>query len=150
MTTRAEKILSLLDEVYTKRRLDEMALPQVGVFYVIDGELRSYTEEARTAPLDNQGIRYTKYKHEDYWKVVKSVLDRIDPGPETDWQFFPRGRIYYDEEKRKFHIVADQCVMSDDAVVNKIISEFNLPREKAKIKKETDRHYRCFQCKPMR
>ena len=144
--TTADNILFLLKESY-RRPVNEMAVPQVGLFYIINGEIRCYCEEARQAPLDNLGIRYVKFKHEDYWRIVKKVLEKTSPGPEMDWKYYPRGRVFYDEETRKFHIVADRCILNDEDVIKKVISEFHLPRDKAKIKRERDSHYRCVKCK---
>jgi hypothetical protein len=143
--TKAELILNVLEETY-RQVIDEVAVPQVGLFYVTDGELRSYREEARETPVDNLGIRYVRFNHEEYWKVVEGVLERTAPGPEMDWRYYPRGRVFYDEEERKFHIVADRCIIKNAAVLNKIVSDFHLPRDRAKIKIKKDPLYRCAKC----
>ena len=111
------------------------------------GQYVSYSVEAKTAPLDNRGNRHTDHKHRDYGKVVEKVLGKTESGPETDWHFYPRGWVSYNEEKRKFHVVADRCMLKDEEVMKKIMSDFHLSRDKAKIKIERDRHYRCAKCK---
>src|SRR5208283_5284204 len=125
----AQSILLLLKETYSQH-VDEMAVPQVGLFYVIEGEVSSYCQEAREAPMDNLGIRHARFNHEEYWKIVEKVLERASPGPEQDWRYYPRGKVFYDEEKRKFHLVADRCVLEDEAVVQKVMSDFHLPRDR--------------------
>lgn len=114
----------------------------VGLFYVVDGELYWTGETVRKAKSEG-GLKTYRKSHYEYWVETLNVFR-----PELkhlDCYHFPRGRVVFNEERRKYELLADQCVLQDEPLLNKVISAMNLPRAALEIR--SDPHYRCSQCR---
>ena len=122
-----------------KRKNAETTLPKVGIIYLVGGELL-----IDSTPLAQAG-RYGDFAihergHIDYWgELVKS-----GKVPNTEYEEFPRGRVAYYKKSSKFTLLADACILSQEDVVGKILSELHIPPKD--IEMGTDSHYRCFRC----
>ncbi|PYV74242.1 MAG: hypothetical protein DMG97_09270 [Acidobacteria bacterium] len=55
----------------------------------------------------------------------------------------PRGRVMYNTKTRRFTLLADKCILKDNRVISKIMSQLHLPRN---TEMDTDSHYRCSTC----
>jgi hypothetical protein len=55
----------------------------------------------------------------------------------------PRGRVDYDKVTQRFQLFADACILSDQAMVEKIRKDLNLPSE---IRIAPDNFYQCVKC----
>jgi hypothetical protein len=55
----------------------------------------------------------------------------------------PRGRVDYDKVTQKFHLYADACILTNEAMVEKIRNDLNLPTE---IMIQADTLYQCAKC----
>jgi hypothetical protein len=79
--------------------------------------------------------------HIDVWEQRR--LDGKAPG-ESEYEDFPRGRVIYNTKTQRFTLLADRCILKDNGIVSKIMSEMKLPNQKTD--KGTDSHYRCSAC----
>jgi hypothetical protein len=122
-----------------KRKNAEPTSPKVGVIYLIEGELL-----IDSTPLAQAG-RYGDFRihecgHIDYWaELVKS-----GKVPNCEYEEFPRGRVAYHKKSGKFTLLADTCILRQDSIVSKILSQLNILAKGTEM--GTDSHYRCFRC----
>jgi hypothetical protein len=122
-----------------KRKNAVPTAPRVGIIYLLGEELL-----INSTPLAQAG-RYGDFRihergHIDYWaELVKS-----GHVPNTEYEEFPRGRVAYHTKSGKFALLADQCILSQEDIVSKILSQLNIPPKE--IEMGTDSHYRCFRC----
>jgi hypothetical protein len=121
-----------------RQKSTEPAAPKIGIIYLVGGELL-----IDSTPL-TKARRYGDFRiHElgpiDYWaELVKS--GRV---PNSEYEEFPRGRVAYYTKSDKFTLLADECILSQEGIVNKILAELNIPKD---TEMGTDSHYRCFRC----
>jgi hypothetical protein len=122
-----------------RRKNSEPTEPRVGIIYLVGGELL-----IDSTPLANAG-RYGDFRiheggHIDFWgELVKN-----GKVPNCEYEEFPRGRVAYYTKSGKFTLLADECILSQEDVVGKILSQLNIPPKD--IDMGTDSHYRCFRC----
>jgi len=50
--------------------------------------------------------------------------------------------VAYDENTRKYMLLADKCILGKKRLVAKIVARLNLPPKNTETR--TDSHYRCF------
>jgi hypothetical protein len=117
----------------------EPTAPRVGIIYLVGGELL-----IDSTPLAQAG-RYGDFRihergHIDYWaELVKS-----GNVPNCEYEEFPRGRVAYYRKDGKFVLLADNCILSQEEIVSKILSQLHIPPKGTQT--GTDSHYRCFRC----
>jgi hypothetical protein len=122
-----------------KRKNVEPTSPKVGIIYLVGEELL-----IDSTPLAQAG-RYGDFRihergHIDYWaKLVKS-----GEVPNTEYEEYPRGRVAYHTKSGKFALLADNCILSQEDVVGKILSQLHIPPKDTDM--GSDSHYRCFRC----
>jgi hypothetical protein len=122
-----------------RRKNAEPTAPRVGIIYLVGEELL-----IESTPLARAG-RYGDFRihergHIDYWaELVKS-----GKVPNTEYEEFPRGRVAYHRNSGKFALLADECILSQEGIVGKILLELNIPPKDTDM--GTDSHYRCFRC----
>ena len=141
--TKSNDLHKLISDIQDQHMtpVEESRSPYLGLFYVVNGKL--YWDGV---PLNHvQGsIQYKIYPkmHPTFWKdtVVKDDVTL----KAFDAYHFPRGRIVYDGRTKKYELVADQCILSDKAMTNRIISEFHLQR--VNLVSSWDSHYKCVDC----
>ena len=142
---RARPLRAYLDEVHrrneeSREQRDRLAgSPEVGMFWVVDGRLiilGAWLEEARTTG------RFAHYPvpPEKEW----SAIQRVGAVPrDTECDDPPRGRVDFDKVTQKFRLYADACILGDEAMVDKIRRDLNLP---ADILILPDNFYQCSRC----
>jgi hypothetical protein len=124
---------------FWKRKKADSTSPRVGITYLVGGEIL-----IDSTSLDQAG-RYGDFRihergHIDYWaQLVKS-----GKVPISEYEEFPRGRVAYYTKSGKFGLLADNCILSQEGIVNKILSQLHIPQKD--IDMGTDSHYRCFHC----
>jgi hypothetical protein len=122
-----------------RRKNAEPTAPRVGIIYLVGEEL--LIDSTPIAKASRYGdFRIHERGHIDYWaKLVKS-----GKVPNCEYEEFPRGRVAYHTKSGKFALLADNCILSQDNVVGKILSRLYIPPKD--IDMGTDSHYRCFRC----
>jgi hypothetical protein len=142
---RAQRLREYLDEVHrrneeSRAQRERLAgTPEVGIFWVLNGKLiiaGAWMEESITTG------RFAHYPttHEKEWSLCQRV-GAVPRGMQCDDP--PRGRVDFDKVTQKFHLYADNCILRDGAVMEKIRKDLNLPPE---ILILPDNLYQCRQC----
>lgn len=116
---------------------DESQSPYVGLFYVVDGKLFWEGLPTRYAG-GSSGYKFYPKTHTDYWEdIVLDYPELVKFGP----YHFPRGRVFYNTNTKKYDLVADKRITDDSVMVDKIISRMKLPKNNTVISNE-DVHYK--------
>ena len=142
---KAQRLREYLDEIHRRnersgQQRERLAgSPEVGIFWVVDGRLilaGAWIEEATTRG------RFAHYPttHEREW----AFCQRANAVPlDVAYDEPPRGRVSFDKVTQQFHMFADACILSDQAMVEKIRKDLNLTSE---IKIGLDNFYQCAAC----
>ncbi len=114
-------------------------LPQVGLFYVVDGkpwvEGAPWTENPRVSGFRTYGVG-----HPDFWMR----LQQAGAAPrDLEYEDAPRGRVNYEDASGRFTLFADRCVIRSKRLVSRIIRRLGLPKNAMVV---ADSHYRCARC----
>src|SRR5665213_1697043 len=118
-----------------KRKNEESTSPRVGIIYLVGLEL--LIDSTPLAEAGHYGeFRIHECSHIAYWEqLVKSRKV-----PNTEYEQFPRGRIAYHPKSGKFGLLADNCILRQEQLVGKILSQLNIPLKDTVM--GTDSHYR--------
>ncbi len=139
------------------RKLSEAEAPQIGVFYVIDGKVRcdgTYRDLIEPSP---DGIRRWR-SHEYSWRqnVQQFQREYLD----IEEYHYPRGRINYSDDLKKYFAYLDWCLINPDqvdpaeeivlspanrAIFNQVLIEFNLTDQPVEILPSME--YHCARCR---
>jgi hypothetical protein len=120
----------------SKRRKKQ---PHVGIFWLVGGKL--VIDSVLLSEAEPYGDHLTHPRsHVDVWEQLR--LGGKVPG-ESEYEELPRGRVVCNTKTQRFTILADRCILKDNGIVSKIMSEMKLPRN---TETDTDSHYRCFLC----
>jgi hypothetical protein len=137
----------LLAEIARRNRrsqeLREYGVPEVGIFYVVDGQVLPMTEPW---PLASEwdGYRALKSTHRQLWKTISQIRGY---GPEVSPTTYPRGRVSYWELSKRFEIRLDRHLHHPE-IIRDIVQEFHLPADRVGVR--VDQHYDCAQCQAER
>jgi hypothetical protein len=113
---------------------------RIGIFYLIKGRIVS--ERAPVSTNNPSGaVQEYHRQHYEFW----SELQKHDPDlDDLDCYALPRGRVRYNEKRKKFEIVADRHIREKEKVIARIIQKFHL--EKSDVEFKEDENYRCSIC----
>jgi hypothetical protein len=124
-------------KVPTKKRA---GTPEVGiVFFVANKLLIDRTPVLQSEIYGDFRIHYRG--HDAYWETLKETGAVPQDSEYVD---YPRGRVAYDMRTGKYLVFLDRCILKKKSIVNKIMSELNLPTNLTKV--DSDIHYRCPRC----
>jgi hypothetical protein len=113
--------------------------PHVGIFWFVSGKL--LIDSARLSEAESYGDHLIHARsHLEVWTLFQQ--SSIAPG-DMEYEEAPRGRVMYDTKTGRFTVLADTCILQDQNLVMKLMSEMNLPEETAT---DTHSHYRCAAC----
>jgi len=141
----AQRLREYLDEVHrrneqSREQRERLAgSAEVGIFWVVSGKLiiaGAWLEEATTTG------RFARHPttEEKEWNLCQ----RVGAIPrEMEYDEPPRGRVDFDKVTQKFHLYADNCILANEAMLDKIRKNLNLPSE---IKILPDTLYQCAKC----
>lgn len=112
----------------------------IGIFYLIDG--RIVFEKALVSSIKPSGAvwAYPRQHHELWSELQKKDPDLYD----LDCYSLPRGRVRYNENMKKFEILADRHILEKDSLITRIIEVFHL--EKSNVQFREEEHYSCAVC----
>lgn len=115
----------------------ESRAPKVGIFWIYQKSGRpyilSFQEEAQEVPAVG-GFKDTALTHFRKWTEANKIIKSQGDYTET-----PRGRVLYDENRRKYIILSSTEVSQDDDLVTRIMRDFSLPTSNTVI--SVDEHY---------
>ncbi len=103
--------------------------PKVGIFWIINDQIVSFTEDARTVRIIN-GFKDTDMDHYHMWPKLKIRGDYTNK---------PRGRVIYRAKDDKYMVYVPSSLTDDKRMLLKILREFSIPTSKFVI--VTDEHY---------
>lgn len=128
--------------------------PQVGIFEIVDGHFLKDTED--TQEVSESGRYFDGIDLHFHNTVIKTLVD-WDPHinkeikekfrkNQNEYLKYPRGRVDYDTVDKKWSIMSSKDVLTNDALLEQITREFNLPPvASGKIVLEADEgHYGIF------
>jgi hypothetical protein len=123
-----------------KHKNAEPARPSVGIFFVVDSKLLS--DRTPVAEGEVYGdFRIHERGHDTYWEMLRH---RGTVPQDSEYDDYPRGRVAYNTKTGKYSLFLDRCILKNKSVVNKIMSELNLPTGGTAV--DTGSHYRCPNC----
>ena len=103
----------------------------IGIFFYIQGKFRFYKEE------------FIVDKTKEFIDVSMSHYDLFNSykfPPEYEYSMFARGRILYSVKNKVFYLYGEKTILKNLNCVTKILNEFNLDKNKIKIR--FDEHYK--------
>jgi hypothetical protein len=112
----------------------------LGIFYLINGRLVAESV-AVSSIKPSGGVRSYPRQHYEFWAELQKKDSDLDG---LDCYSLPRGRVRYDEKKKKFEVVADRHILDKDKFIGAIIRDFRL--EKLDVEFKEDENYRCSIC----
>lgn len=115
-------------------------MPAVGIVFLVGNKL--FIDLTPVSDGEIYGdFRIHERGHDAYWDMLKQagVVPR-----DSEYDSYPRGRVAYNTKARRYSVFLDQCILKRKSIVNKIMSELNLPTGSTKT--DTDSHYRCPHC----
>ena len=114
--------------------------PLVGIFWMFEGRLIIDSSPLSEAEVYGDCLTH-RNSHIDFW--TEQQRTRAIP-PEIEYEESPRGRVTYDTKLRKYHLLADRCILKNEAAVARIMKAMHLP---VNTIVDTDAHYVCAGCK---
>jgi hypothetical protein len=92
---------------------------------------------------DSLGLRDVAYQHIDVWENERIYMPTFPELMGSEYQEYPRGRVIYSNNKKKFIIYADRACLTEQ-VKKEILFRFNLQqvREEKRVTFRLDPHYR--------
>ena len=113
-------------------------MSKIGIFFYIKGKLFAYPRPIESG-VDREGKIDSVDSHYDEYEKLSYHF-------EHDFEYFPRGRVVYDIEKKRSIVYIDRCIKDDASAKEEIISTFEIDPKKAVFRK--DAHYKCHNCNP--
>jgi hypothetical protein len=133
--TEQELLARIYESGQARKRLRSAGAPDVGIFWVIGEE-----PLIDKTPLNEAGERVDFFEPKSHSQTWPS-LQRIGIVPRnSEFDDYPHGRVVLDKETGSFRLFADKCILKDEPMVQKILSDFHLPSQ---TKTEADPHYKC-------
>ena len=127
------------NEQSAERRTRLAGSPEVGIFWDVNGRLIFVGANLEETVTIGRFARYPMTQ-ETVWLNFRR--NGIVP-PDMGYDDPPRGRVVFNKVTRRFCLYADSCILGNDALIAKILSELNLPTE---IEIGTDDFYQCAKC----
>jgi hypothetical protein len=114
--------------------------PHVGIFWLRGSKL--IIDATPLSKAEPYGTALTHpASHIDHW----TRLQQMGAVPaEVEYEEPPRGRVVFDRQEKRFHLMADRCILVRREVVGQIMTAMNLPP--GKTTEGRDEHYRCHEC----
>jgi hypothetical protein len=113
--------------------------PQVGIFWALDARLIIASADLADAELYGICKNYPA-GHNTTWENFQRLS--LVPA-EIEYEEPPRGRVLYDTIDERFRLFADNCILSNAAMMEEIRAQLALPLQ---TELGPDEHYRCSKC----
>lgn len=114
--------------------------PHVGIFWLFDGRLIiDATPLSKAEPYGSALTHPTS--HIDHWTRLQHNHAIL---ADVEYEEPPRGRVVFDQQEQRFHLLADKCILGQSDAVAGIMGAMHLPP--GKTTEGRDEHYRCIKC----
>ena len=144
-------------KAFTEKQLLEAGQPFIGIFYVIDGDVRFLGEHPRLVDPTGPFKIYMLQNHKNWWyqslvkdnSNAKGIYEKFDKGKgkEISFMYLPRGRVVCDSNNTNFVVFCDRHILNNDGIKSKIRNEMSLPFN-ADFRVDSYGHYLCHKCNP--
>jgi hypothetical protein len=113
---------------------------RVGIFWIVHGEV--ITDAVPLSRGYQYGAALEHGGHWEYWEKFVPVTHEQVLLKTSEYDHYPRGRVVYFPQRRRFVVYADRCLWTSrhQAGVQEAFQLLYLPRFTA------DDHYRCPEC----
>lgn len=113
----------------------------VGIFWVIEGKLYSYSQQIESLTEEEwnrvqlTGVIDSNLSHYDCWD--RELARRY---PKADFATFPRGRVVFDIIEDRHIVYVDECVTNGE--IAEVVKRFEIKEYQI----DYDEHYTCDAC----
>lgn len=125
-----------------KRVAAELNEPELAVFWYIS-EVGIFIGDRGNI---SKGVYFGDFcqldcDHFDRWETWKKAYHL----PESEYDYYPRGRIMFNSKIHKYVVVCDLCISNSETIKRLLCYEYGL--DKNKVVWVTDEHYDCNTCR---
>lgn len=115
----------------------------VGLFYYVDGKVYAHKWNFNEARHDFLGFVGAPgyYSHTDLYEELKEYpyllehyKDIVLGGVDKYRNYFLRGRVVYDTNEKRFHILSNNYIAKKDGIILKICQAFNIERNNTDVR----------------
>jgi hypothetical protein len=114
--------------------------PLVGIFWWFRGKLIFDASPLNRAEKYGDCLTHSR-SHIDYWTGLQQ---RHEVPREIEYEEPPRGRVMWNTVSKRSLILADRCILRNQAVLKRIMRTMRLPTWDTDTGR--DGHYCCFRC----
>jgi len=113
--------------------------PQVGIWWLIDGELIAHSIPFEKASMLG-GIRQPALGHREYWPYLQAAKPELRDRGYTEYQ---RGRVMYNDITKQFLCMGSSNFVGSGSQRAAVLNAFRLPSLPSEVIFESDdEHYR--------
>jgi len=116
--------------------------PRVGIFWLFAYHLLIDSTPLSAAEPYGDFMGHAR-GHHAFWNDLQR--NGTVP-PDVEYDEVPRGRVGYQKKEGKFYVFLDPCILANEAMVDRIKRELNLPSADT-VPPMLDAHYHCPGCK---
>ena len=111
-------------------RWREAGTPEVGIFYVIAGELWL---ESTPLPEARQlrEVIIQSGNHRSYWHNLRRMIRTLEGVPHT---CYPRGRVVFVKATRMYYLYLGPELLTNEALVRHVMDEMHLPAAQTEVR----------------
>lgn len=117
-------------------------MPKVGIFFFIDDSI--LTDAVPIEKGEQYGNAVQHGGHYEFWESLMPKTLKERQFKARAYDAYPRGRVVYFPNEKKYCIYADTCLEMKNIVLVK--EHFELIDEYIEL--QTDEHYQCARCNP--
>ena len=127
-------------DVRLNRRGEFMTAQQVGIFFIVDGQILMDAVPLAKGELCDDFRGHGG--HYDFWEALAPANALERAFKERAYDAYPRGRVIYFNRKAKFVLYADRCIKQ--GMRESVARRFGLTN----VTYDEDEHYQCADCNP--
>jgi hypothetical protein len=127
---------SLQERAHRIERWREAGTPEVGIFYVIAGELWLESTPLPEARQLREVIIHVR-KHRSYWRMFRQASPAFHGFPHT---CYPRGRVVYVNATARYHLEVGSELVTDAVMVRQVMEAMHLPAAQTELRQAS--HFR--------
>jgi hypothetical protein len=121
---------SLQERAHRIERWREAGTPEVGIFYVIAGELWLESTPLPEARQLREVIIHVR-KHRSYWRMFRQASPAFHGFPHT---CYPRGRVVYVKATARYHLEVGPELVTDADMVRQVMEAMHLPAAQTELR----------------
>ena len=121
---------SLQERARRIQRWREAGTPEVGIFYVIAGELWLESTPLPEARQLREVLIHVR-KHRSYWRMFRQASPAFHGFPHT---CCPRGRVVYVKATARYHLEVGPELVTDADMVRQVMEAMHLPAAQTELR----------------